>query len=137
VAPSSKYAVSLIAARGEPYRPFLEELAQVSKGLREKGGRLVPLLPPLIPGMEKAFLASPETRAYLERTRAVLERWARDNGIVVIDAGQSELYGCTGPEFTDEHHAAPECFAKVMARFWQDWGQDGLPPGLYRPPASR
>lgn len=137
VAPSSKYAVSLIAARGEPYRPFLEELAQVAKGLRGKGGRLVPMLPPLIPGMEKAFLASPETRAYLERTKAVLERWARDNGIVVIDAGESELYGCTGPEFTDEHHAAPECFAKVMARFWQDWGRDGLPPGLYRPAVTR
>lgn len=137
VAPSSKYAAPLIAARGEPYRPFLEELARVAGGLRQQGGRMVALLPPLVPGMEQAFLASPETRPHLERTKAVLERWAREHGIVVLDAGQSELYGCNGTEFTDEHHAAPECFAKVMARFWRDWGSEGLPPGLYRPPVSR
>ena len=137
VAPSSKYSHYLIAARGEPFRPYLTAIAEVAHALHKRDGRMVAILPPLIPGMEKAFLASPKNGPYLGKTKAVLQRWARDNGIVVLDAGQAEDYGCVGPEFTDEHHATPDCFAKVMARFWRDYGRDGLPPGLYRPAVER
>lgn len=137
VAPSSKYSQYLIAARGEPFRPYLTSIAEVAHALRRRGGRLIAILPPLVPGLEKAFLASPTNGPYLERTKSALQRWARDNGIIVLDAGQSEGFGCEGREFTDEHHATPDCFAKVMGRFWRDYGRDGLPPGLYRPAAKR
>ena len=136
LSPSSKYSQYLIAARGEPFRPYLTAIAEIARALRKRGGRLIVILPPLIPGMEKAFLASSKNGPYLERTKAVLQQWARDNDIVVLDAGQAEDYGCVGPEFTDAHHATPDCFAKVMGKFWRDYGQDGLPPGLYHPAAE-
>lgn len=133
LSPASKYSQYLIAAQGEPYGPYLAAIAEVAGALRERGGHLIVLLPPLVPGLEQAFLASPRNGPYLERTRAALERWARASDIVVLDAGRSENFGCTAAEFTDEHHAAPECFAKVLGRFWRDYGASGLPSGIYRP----
>jgi hypothetical protein len=70
--------------------------------------------------MERAFLDSAQTGRALRHTKEILNAWARDHDVTVIDAGQSERYGCVAEEFVDEHHALPQCYARVFARFWGD-----------------
>ena len=130
--PSSKYAVDLIKSAGAPHPLILERLAQLARDLRQAGGRLLLILPPLLPGMERAFLDSPQLGPLLARTKRDLAAWAKNNGVIVVDAGQSERYGCTATEFVDEHHALYLCYAKVFGRFWDAGGDSSkLPAGLF------
>ena len=117
---SSKYAVDLIRAGGEPNPLLLEQLAALNRGMRRTGGGVILFLPPLLPGMERAFLDTPHTGGALRRTKQILDSWARDHELIIIDAGQSERYGCAVEEFVDEHHALPQCYARVFSRFWSD-----------------
>lgn len=134
VVPSSKYAVDLIKSDGLPNPLLLERLAQLAGKLRQAGGRLLLILPPLLPGMERAFLDAPQTAIQLARTKQRLAQWARETNVQIIDAGQSERYGCTAPEFVDEHHALPACYARIFERFWKAGGNSTkLAAGLYAP----
>jgi hypothetical protein len=82
--------------------------------------------------MERAFLSAPQTATQLALTKTRLSAWARSIGISIIDAGQSERFGCTVPEFVDEHHALPACYARIFSRFWSAGGNSTkLPAGLY------
>lgn len=117
VVPSSKYAAALIQSRGIPNQATLARLASLAHGFRNKGGGIVFLLPPLLPGMERALAASPTTAVYLLHTRQTLEQWAHRENLTMLDAGRTEDYGCVATEFVDEHHALPECYAKVFAHF--------------------
>ena len=106
-----------------------------------RGGRLVLILPPLLPGMERAFLVSAQLGPLLQRTKQDLAAWAKSADTVILDAGPSERYGCIATEFVDEHHALPACYARVFARFWRASGEPPgatakaikLPAGLYAP----
>jgi hypothetical protein len=110
----------------------LERLARLARALRQSGGRLLLILPPLLPGMERAFLNAPHTGGPLAQTKRKLAEWARNADVVVIDAGQSERYGCTPEEFVDEHHALPSCYARIFARFWSAGGNSNkLAAGLF------
>ena len=120
VVPSSKYAIDLIRTGGEPNRVVLERLAALARDMKKAGGSVVLFLPPLLPGMERAFFASAQTGDALRRTRQILDTWARERDLIIIDAGQSERYGCKPEEFVDEHHALPACYERVFARFWND-----------------
>jgi hypothetical protein len=120
VVPSSKYAVEIIKTAGEPNPLVLERLATLARSMRQAGGSLVLFLPPLLPGMERAFLSSPHTAAQLQRTKQILDAWARAHDLIIIDGGQSERYGCVAHEFVDEHHALPECYTRIFTRFWND-----------------
>lgn len=135
-APSSKFSRFLCSARGEPNPAYLERLGEVAQRMVARGGRMLVLLPPNLPGMELEMQKVAESAACLARTKAVLAAWAARHGITVVDAGRSELYGCVAAEFLDEHHAYPECHAKVFARFFGDSAVGRAPPGLYRPAAS-
>ena len=131
VVASSKYAVGLIGSGGEPNPLLLERLAALAREMKRAGGEVVLFLPPLLPGMERALLAAAHTAAPLKRTRQTLDAWARAHDLVILDAGQSERYGCVAEEFVDEHHALPQCYARVFARFWSD-RRAPTEPGLWR-----
>jgi hypothetical protein len=133
IAPSSRYAKHLCSTQGEPNRSLLEELGDTAQRLAGRGGRMIFLLPPLAPGMEKAFVQLPRWSACLARSKSALAAWARHNRVTVIDAGESERFDCVAGEFLDEHHAYPECHAKVLARYFRDNAAGRVPPGLYRP----
>jgi len=120
VVPSSKYAVGLIKTGGEPNPVFLDHLATLARDMQLKGGDVILFLPPLLPGMERAFLEAAHTGGPLRHTKRVLEAWAREHNLVIIDAGQSEHYGCVAEEFVDEHHALPQCYARIFTRYWND-----------------
>ena len=128
VVPSSKYSMALTQSGGVPNPVILERLAVLAQEMKTRHGGALFFLPPLLPGLERALLDSPHTRGPLMRTKQELEQWARAHGLVIIDAGQSERYGCVAPEFVDEHHALPACYARIFSRFWRD--RPG--PGLWR-----
>ena len=131
VVPSSKYAAGLIGSGGEPNPLLLERLAVLEREMKRAGGGIVLFLPPLLPGMERAFLAAVHTAAPLWRTKQILRAWARDHDLAIIDAGQSERYGCVAEEFVDEHHALPQCYARVFKRFWSARQAAPIRPGLW------
>jgi hypothetical protein len=94
---------------------------------------LVFIVPPLIPGMEQAMTKAAAPNRCLARTKSVLDTWARDAGVTIIDAAASEAFGCTAEEFLDENHAWPECHARILRRYWADHARGAVAAGLYRP----
>lgn len=117
---SSKYAVSLIGSGGDPYRPILDRLSVIAAEMQKRGGRIILILPPLLPGLERALLEAPSTAIALRRTKQRLDVWAKEQKLTIIDAGPSERYGCSPEEFIDEHHPLPACYRRVFARYWGD-----------------
>lgn len=134
-APSSKFSKYLCATQGEPNAEYLRRLGGFAQRFVAHGGAVVFILPPLIPGMEREMLKDESSRRCLTRTKAVLDAWARQHGVTVIDAAASEYFGCTPAEFLDENHAWPESHARILGRYWQD--QPRVVAGLYRPHSDR
>jgi hypothetical protein len=132
-APSSKFSRYLCATKGEPNPTYLQRLGAVAERFSQKGGEMVFLLPPIIPGMEQAMGEDPANLACLERTKSILSEWSRQHRITIIDAGASERYGCTAGDFLDEHHAYPECHRRVLDFFFRMRHEGRTSPGLLRP----
>lgn len=136
-APSSKFSKFLCETQGEPNREVLSRLGAFASRHIRRGGEVIFVLPPLIPGMESEMLKVESSRRCLEHTKAALDQWARANGVTIIDAAASEHFACKAAEFLDENHAWPECHARILARYWQDKSQQRVRPGLYRPDITR
>ncbi len=134
-APSSQFSKYLCAAQGEPNPVFLRRLGAVARRFVDSGGHAVFILPPLIPGMEIEMSKAGSSNRCLARTKAALDAWAREQGVTVIDAAASEVFGCKAAEFLDENHAWPECHARILGRYWRDRSRGAVSPGLYRPAA--
>jgi hypothetical protein len=132
-APSSQFSKYLCMTQGEPNPAFLRRLGAVAQRYIAKGGHVVFILPPLLPGMEQEMLKSSASYHCLTRTKATLDAWARAHGVTVIDAAASEHFGCRAEEFLDENHAWPDCHERVMSRYWEDQARGAVSPGLYRP----
>jgi len=126
---NSKYPQNLLKTRGVPNPSYLQRLAALSRLAEQRGGRVILLLPPLLSGMEAAFLQHPKWSPYLATTRQTLLDWARQEHLVLLDAGQSERFGCTAGEFTDEHHATQSCYRKIFSAFWQNGGAANVTAG--------
>ena len=132
-APSSKYAEWLLKSGGIPNPVYLQRFSALNRAIRKSGGRAVYYMPALIPGMQEIFLASPQLGPKLRETMAILDDWARRDGVVIVDMGPSERYGCLAQEFLDEHHAYPGCFARILERFWAEDAAGRVAPGIWRP----
>lgn len=131
-APSSAYTKHLCTGGGSPHAEYLLALGLAARDFIDKrNGRMVFLLPPLVPGMERELRKSPRWGACLERTKSELDAWARRHRVTIIDAGASERYGCLPAEFADGHHAYPGCYARVLRRFFNDDSAGRAGPGLY------
>lgn len=120
-----QYAAALRSGRGELNPALLERLAKLARRLEGSGGRLVLLLPPLMPGMEEALSRTDHSAEQLHATRRALEAWSKRERLALLDAGRSERYGCVTTEFIDPHHALRECHRKVFAQFFRD--HPGIP----------
>lgn len=129
-ATNSKYVQNLLKTKGRLNSGFLEHLVALHVKLQERGGELILLLPPLLPGFEQAFLHHPQYSKLLQTTKDTLGEWAQREQITLFDAGQSERYGCSSEEFLDVHHATSSCYQKIFASFWQNVR---LPDGSLRP----
>ena len=121
-APSSKYSQALLATGGDPNPLFLETAARLNRELRQAGGGVIVLLPPLIPGLEDLLGKAPHSAVPLQRLKKTLAAWSERERIALLDAGRSERVGCPPLEFLDEHHAMRECYQKIFDRFWREQG---------------
>ena len=130
---SSKFSRALCSTGGQPNEQYLQHLAEAVRRIKKSGGDMLFILPPLVPGLEQAMTANSENRACLMRTREVLQVWAQQTGVTVVDAGSSERYGCTAAEFLDEHHAYPECYRRVMGFYFQAKREGRTSRGLLQP----
>lgn len=131
--PSSKFSRYLCETGGEPNPAYLRRFGAIAQRMADRGGNLVFMLPPLMPGMERAMAGNPESGGCLTRTKAVLADWAQRNRVVVIDAGQSERYGCAAGDFLDENHAYPECHRRVLDFYFRAQREGRASPGLLQP----
>lgn len=122
---NSKYTLNLMSKQGEPNPAILRHLAALARQAESKGGKLLLFMPPLLPGMEAAFLQHPQLSATLAHSKDALRAWATQENMVILDAGQSERFGCNAAEFADEHHAFSACYAKVFAAFWNGYSRTG------------
>lgn len=120
VSGGSQYRRHLVEARGVPSAHLLERLAALAERARANDGGVILFMPPLLPGMEAEFLRHPELAAYLQETKRALDAWSREQNVAILDAGQSERFGCTADEFIDEHHAVASCYEKIFRPFWRD-----------------
>lgn len=133
-ASGSRYARPIVQGNGKLNPALLDGLAKLSAELATKGGRLVLFAPPLIPGLERALGESAHAGDSVTRTKSALDAWAKREGLIIIDAGASERFGCTAPEFLDEHHAYPACFRKILRGFFARLNSGKpLAPGLWPP----
>ncbi|MCW5604570.1 MAG: hypothetical protein KIT18_08510 [Burkholderiales bacterium] len=130
-APSSRYSQALAPTDGEPNPVLLARLAALSETATAAGGRLILFMPPLIPGLERALVDSTHAGATVRRTKTAFDAWAERTGVVIVDVGASERFGCIAGEFLDEHHAFPDCFRKVWTRFWSEYAAGTVRPGLW------
>lgn len=124
---SEQYAQALRRGRGQLNPVLLERLARLARRTEARGGALVLLLPPLLPGLEEALERSPHSGTWLRQTKGALEAWSVRDKIVLVDAGRSERYGCAGSEFIDPHHALPACYRKVFGRFFENRSHRSAP----------
>lgn len=124
LASSSMYSHALQHTKGVPDPVLFERLAALNTRLVAHGGKLILLVPPLIPGLEQAFMAHPQLSVYLKRTQHDLNLWASQHSVTLADFSQSEKFGCTADEFLDAHHATKTCYQKIFADFWQNVGAD-------------
>ena len=124
-------SAALTKSGGEPNPVILERIAALARSMQARGGGVILFMPPLLPGLERALLNAPHTAAQLQRTKQILDAWARAHDLIIIDGGQCERYGCVAHEFVDEHHALPECYTRIFTRFWND-RRARARPGLWK-----
>lgn len=115
---SSQYAAALERTAGTPDAKLLGHLTSLLQQARAKGIQVVFFLPPLIPELDARLTASAHSGEKLRRTKVVLAAWAKQQQVVLIDAGPAEQYGCVPTEFIDAHHALPACYRKIVPRLF-------------------
>jgi hypothetical protein len=92
---------------------YLEDIQKMDEVLKQRGGKIMILIPPLIPGGAELIEKS-EDAPYLKRTMDRLTEFTAQHKIELLDASKSEKFGCKSAEFIDAHHAFPSCFEKIL-----------------------
>ena len=107
------YKKPLRDSLGKVDSKYLDDLKKIDENLKGRGGKLIIVVPPLMPGAT-ALIKKSEDGGYLEKTMNTLLTFTAKSNIEIIDASQSEKYGCIFSDFMDVHHAFPECYEKIM-----------------------
>ncbi len=115
---NSQYYKNLLLTDGLPNPIFLQRINELNKRAMKNGGGVIVFMPPLLPGMEAEFLRHPQLGAVLQKTKQTLQKWSKENEVILFDAGQSERYDCHDDEFLDQHHATATCYNKIFHQFW-------------------
>jgi hypothetical protein len=91
-------------------------LGDLNAALAARGGQLILLLPPMLPGLTRVALRDRAAGPLLEDFKTKIKDWAAIHAVDIVDLNQSEDYGCTATEFGDGHHAMSECWQKIGSR---------------------
>ena len=118
---------SLRSLNGKLPQNLFDRFSAVIKKIKARNADIFFILPPLLPGLEKKILTTPEGKI-LRQLKAALHEFASENQVQILDAGQSENYGCHFSEFIDDHHPLPACYKKIMTHFYKqrEKGKYGL-----------
>lgn len=108
-----EYRKMLSDSHGKIEPGYLEDLQIIDETLKKRGGKLIILIPPLIPGATELIKKS-EDGAYLKETMDTVVAFTATNHIDIVDASASENFGCASTEFMDAHHAFAECIEKII-----------------------
>ena len=91
---------------------YLNDFNEIRKNLEKKGGKLIILIPPLMPNatttMEKV-----KKKTYTKKLHRLLA-FTKEHNITIINASKSEDFACTYSDFLDSHHAFASCYEKIL-----------------------
>ncbi len=113
-----KYKKMLSDSLGKIELGYLDDFNEIDKVLKSRGGKLVIIIPPLMPGATVSIQQS-EDGIYLKETMNTLLKFVSKNNIDILDASKSEKYDCVLEEFMDVHHAFPECYKKILKNVFE------------------
>jgi len=91
---------------------YLNDFKEINQNLERKGGKLILLIPPLIPNAITT-MEEVSKKSYTKKLHKLLS-FAKQNNIIVFDASKSEDFGCIYSDFLDSHHAFPSCYKKIL-----------------------
>jgi hypothetical protein len=115
-APQAQIVKALAMTYGRPNATYLTAVSDINERLRQRGGNVIAVIPPLIPGLKRALSDLPEAGSELRAFDATIALWSAQANIVLIDAAASEDYGCVPQDFIDAHHATESCWMKIFRR---------------------
>jgi hypothetical protein len=92
---------------------YLNDFSEISKNLEKKGGKLIILIPPLIPNATTT-MEEIEKKTYTKKLHKLLS-FAKENNMIIFNASKSEKFGCEYSDFLDSHHAFPSCYKKILS----------------------
>ena len=92
---------------------YLNDFNEISRNLEKKGGKLIILIPPLIPNATTT-MEEIEKKTYTKKLHKLLS-FAKENNIIIFNASKSEEFGCEYNDFLDSHHAFPSCYKKILS----------------------
>ena len=72
----------------------------------------------MLPGVEDEFMRHSKLAEALKNTQSILDAWAAQNNLIVIDAGNSGHFDCRPDEFVNAHHAVDSCYTKVFESYF-------------------
>ena len=93
----------------------LEELRAILAMCRERGIRVIAILPPLAGPVYRAVLARSEDFAHLRELRARLPELAAAYGAEAYDFTDRESFGSGDCEFFDGYHGGDVAYARILA----------------------
>ena len=110
-----KYQKQFNTNLGTIDKRYLNDFKEINQNLKNKGGKLIIVIPPLIP-KATATMEQISKKTYAEKISRLLH-FAKQNNIKVLNASKSEQFGCTYSDFLDSHHAFPSCYKKILHHF--------------------
>jgi len=107
-----KYQKQFDTYLGTIDKRYLNDFKEINQNLKEKGGKLIILIPPLLPEVTTT-LEHIAKQSYTKKLHKLLS-FTKDNNITILNASKSEEFGCTYNDFLDTHHAFPSCYKKII-----------------------
>ncbi len=104
----------LLEQGGELNPVTMARLKDIATALALRGGHLIVLFPPVIPGLVAQLAAHPVAGPTLQKYTTGFAEFGRLNGVTVLNAGRSEAFGCTLTEFLDLAHPLEACYTKIF-----------------------
>lgn len=113
---------ALLAAGGRIAAPYLQAFRALHEELRARGGSLVLLVPPLVPGYHREIARDPALGAALGALEGQLAALGRETGMRVLAASASEDFGCTAADFVDLYHITGPGYVRIFRKLWPSGG---------------
>ena len=114
-----KYRESLRLTKGVINPLYFDRIKKINLALEQRNGELVLLMPPILTGVVSYIKKSPEA-PYLEQTLKDIETFTVKSNIKLLNASESEDYGCNYDDFFDDHHAYPSCYEKIFKMYFKN-----------------